>query len=105
MAVRVGGLDVDAVSLGGIETCIALPSWRTCFDIGRCPPAAVPLRRVCFTHGHVDHVGGVLHHAALRDLQGMPPPEYLVSEACLDAFRALLDAGRRLSHGALPATI
>jgi ribonuclease Z len=102
---RLAGIEVDAVSVGGIETCIAIPSWKTCFDIGRCPPAAVSCGRVCFTHGHVDHVGGVLHHASLRDLYGLGPADYLVPEPYLEPFGALLDAARRLSRSELPANI
>jgi len=103
--IELANVQIDAVSLGGIETCIGIPSWRTCFDIGRCPPSAVRAGRVCFTHTHMDHVGGVLHHVSLRDLYGMPPPEYLVPEPHVAAFRDLLDAARRLDRDELPCEI
>jgi ribonuclease Z len=88
-----------------METCIQVPSYKLCFDIGRCPPSAARRRRVLFTHGHVDHMGGVAHHASLRELWGMSPPEYWVPDHYGDAFDALLDAWRRLSHGPLPAEV
>jgi ribonuclease Z len=104
-ALTIGGIDVVAVSVGGFETCIEVPSWQLCFDIGRCPPSAVKHRRVCFTHSHVDHMGGIAHHVSLRDLLGMPPAEYLVPEPSHGAFCALLDAWRALDRSELPANV
>lgn len=103
--VELANVEIEAVSVGGIETCIGVPSWRTCFDIGRCPPSAVKASRVCFTHTHVDHVGGVLHHLSLRDLQRMKPPQYLVPEPHVAAFEDLLEAGRRLDRSELPCEV
>ena len=71
---KILGNDLEAVSIGGLETCIELPAWGLCFDIGRCPPSAVRRERVFITHAHMDHAGGLAYHAAMRDLLGMKPP-------------------------------
>ncbi|MBW1879195.1 MAG: hypothetical protein JRJ84_12605 [Deltaproteobacteria bacterium] len=99
------GEAIHAVSVGGFETCIELPRWKLCFDIGRCPPTAIRLPSVLFTHAHTDHMGGVIHHCATRDLMGMPPPRYWIPAEDLDAFRALLEVWRRLDRSALPCTV
>jgi ribonuclease Z len=99
------GLAVRAVSVGGFETCIEIPAWKLCFDIGRCPPTAHACRTVLLTHAHVDHMGGIANHAASRDLLGMPPPTYVVPAEIEERFVALLDAWRRLSGSALPCTV
>lgn len=91
--------------MGGLETCIEVPSYKLCVDIGRCPPSAAKLKRVLFTHGHVDHMGGVVHHTAMRDLWGMSPPEYAMPEACAEPFAALLEAWRALDRSPLPCTV
>lgn len=103
--VDLAGLVVAAVSVGGMETCIGVPSWKLCFDIGRCPPEAITWGRVFFTHTHIDHVGGVAHHASIRKLLGRAPPEYYVPEEFRGAFEDLLDAWRRVSGSELPCTV
>jgi len=102
---EVGGEILNIVSVGGLETCIELPNWKLCFDIGRCPPTAVRLPRVLFSHAHVDHMGGVAHHCAQRDLMGMAPPTYYLPEEAGEGFEALMNAWRRLSHSEFPCTI
>jgi len=99
------GEQIDAISVGGLETCIQLPKRKLCFDIGRCPPSAVRLPNVLFTHAHVDHMGGVAHHCAQRDLMGMSPPKYFLPEESAGAFDALLAAWRTLSQSALPCEV
>jgi ribonuclease Z len=99
------GTTIDAVSVGGFETCIQVPSWKLCFDIGRCPPKARSLPRVLFTHAHCDHMGGIIHHTAMRDLLNMSPPEYLVPAENEADFRELLNVWRRLDRADLPCTV
>lgn len=98
---RLAGIDVDALSVGGIETCIDLPRQRVAFDIGRCPDAAVGRGTVCFTHAHMDHMGGVAWHAATRALRGLEPPTYLVGHEHVEAFREMFAAWRRLDRSEL----
>lgn len=99
------GIDVNAVSVGGLETCIELPGFDLAFDIGRCPPSAVRQRRVLCTHAHMDHMGGLAYHAATRDLLGMPPPTYLVPRENHADVLALFDVWRRLDRSDLPCNV
>ena len=105
MHAELAGLKIRAVSVGGFETCIEVPSWKLCFDIGRCPPTAVACSRVLFSHAHVDHMAGVIHHCAQRSLTGRPPPEYWVPEESHEAFLAMMDAWRTLAHSELACTV
>ena len=72
------GIHLEASSIGGLETCIEVPDWGLCFDIGRCPPTAVRRQRVLFTHAHMDHLGGIAMHCATRELMALPTPIYHV---------------------------
>jgi ribonuclease Z len=99
------GLDIRAVSVAGMETCIEVPSWRLAMDIGRCPPSSVRMSRVLFTHGHLDHMGAVAAHCGLRSLQGMSPPTYYVPEAYVPGFNKLMAAWRELDRSELPHTL
>jgi ribonuclease Z len=99
------GIQVRAVSVGGLETCIELPGWNLCFDIGRCPPTAARLRTVAVTHAHVDHLGGIAHHCAMRDLWSLPAPQYIIPAEYADDFQELLAVWRRLDRSELPCTV
>lgn len=101
----IAGVDLEAVSVGGLETCIQLPSWGLAFDIGRCPPEAVRRERVFLTHAHMDHAGGIAFHAATRDLLGMKPPTYYVPRENAADFEDLFRCWRRLDRSTLPCTL
>ncbi len=98
---RVGGIEVRGLSVGGIETCIDLPELKLAFDIGRCPGEVVPRPTVLFTHAHMDHMGGVAYHATTRELYGMAPPTYVVPHENAQAFEDLFEVWRRLDRSEL----
>jgi ribonuclease Z len=102
---NLAGIAVDALSIGGLETCIQLPGLDLAFDMGRCPPSAVHRSTVCFTHAHIDHMGSVVHHCATRALTRLTPPTYLVPEENVAAFHDLLEVWRRLDHSALACEV
>lgn len=102
---ELGDIELEGLSLGGLETTIALPQWDVCFDIGRCPPFAVRRSTVLITHAHMDHAGGLAYHCAMRDLLHLPPPRYIVPRENLDAFHDLFDVWRRLDRSTFPCTI
>jgi ribonuclease Z len=103
--VDLAGLQIDAVSVAGVQTCIEVPSWKLCFDIGKCPDSATRWETVLFTHGHADHIGGVVHHVGTRAMQRQSPPRYLLPVEYVDAFDDLMSAWRRLDHADLPCTV
>ena len=99
------GIDIRAVSVAGLETCIELPGFKVCFDIGRGPRAAVRNHTVLFTHAHIDHMGGIAHHVATRSLMSMEPPTYVMPPRVVGAVENLLDAFRVLDGSDMPATL
>jgi ribonuclease Z len=102
---NLAGFEIDAVSIGGLETCIQLPGLDLCFDIGRCPPTAIRRRTVLLTHTHVDHAGGIVAHAATRDMMHLPPPTWYVPEENAADLEALVEVWRRLDRAPLPVQI
>lgn len=99
------GIAVDAISIGGLETCIQLPGFDLAFDIGRCPGSSVHRNTVLFTHAHIDHMGGITWHSATRSLMNLTPPTYLVPTENVEAIEALFAAARRLDHSELPHSL
>lgn len=96
--VEIDGVELRALSVGGLETCHWLPRWRVAFDIGRCPLPVVDCRTVLFTHAHMDHLGGIAYHTATRALRRQPAPRYIVPPHCVDDLGRLFDAWRALDR-------
>lgn len=103
--IRLGGLDIEGISVGGLETFLHLPGLRCAFDVGRCPPEAIGCPTILFTHAHIDHLGGVATHCATRALRHMTPPTYVVPAAEAESFARLFDAWRALDRSDLPHTL
>lgn len=101
---QLAGLEVDAISLGGLRTCIQLPGLDLAFDMGCCPDSAVNRSQVLFTHTHIDHIGAVGMHCATRALYQRPPPHYTLPPGTEENFRALMDAWGRLDGTPLSYT-
>lgn len=102
---NLAGIEVEAVSVGGLETCIQLPGHDLCFDIGRCPQTAVRRSRVLLTHAHMDHAAGLATHAATRALVGLPPPTWYVPRENHDDVLALVEVWRRLDRSDIPVHV
>lgn len=99
------GVELDAISVAGLETSICLPRFDCALDMGVCRPAAVHRSTVLFTHAHIDHLGAVARHCATRGLYGLKPPTYAIPEESIPATEALLAAWRRLDGSAMACTL
>jgi ribonuclease Z len=102
---RLAGIDVEGVSVGGLETFLHLPGMRCAFDIGRAPAESISCPTILFTHAHVDHLGGVVGHCATRALRNMPPPTYVVPASEAESFNRLFEVWRTLDRSDLPHTV
>ena len=99
------GIEIRAVSVAGLETCIELPAFKVCFDIGRGPRNAVRNHTILFTHAHIDHMGGIAHHVATRSLMSMEPPTYVMPHQVVSQVENLLDAFRALDGSEMPVKL
>jgi len=62
---------VQGISIAGEESVVQIPELDVCFDIGRCPRAALSSNYVALTHGHMDHTAGLPYYFSQRHFQGM----------------------------------
>ena len=98
-------ISVEAISIGGLYTCIQIPQLKLIFDIGLCPSSAICQEHVFLTHTHIDHMAGVLRHCSTRELMNMSPPTYYMDPQYIEAFSDMMESARRLNHATMPCTI
>ena len=99
---RLAGILVRGVSVAGVATSIDLPEMKVALDLGRASESLVPRRTVLLSHGHIDHMGALPWHAAMRGLRGMDPPTYVVPRENEQGVRRLFEAWRALDGARLP---
>lgn len=54
------------ISVAGEQTVVQAPGLSVCFDVGLCPRACLAAQTVALSHGHVDHMGGLMYYFAQR---------------------------------------
>ncbi|KAJ4811157.1 Ribonuclease Z [Rhynchospora pubera] len=92
------GLSVEGFSIGGLETCIVLPTFNSVFDIGRCPSRAVNQDFLFITHAHLDHIGSLPMYLATRGLYNLKPPTVFVPPCIKEDVERLLEIHCTMSN-------
>ncbi|KAF3331066.1 ribonuclease Z [Carex littledalei] len=92
------GLSVEGFSIGGMETCIVLPTFNSVFDMGRCPSRAVHQDFLFITHAHLDHIGSLPMYLATRGLYSLKPPTVFVPPCIKKDVERLLEVHRTMSN-------
>ncbi|MCB9907299.1 MAG: hypothetical protein H6830_06255 [Planctomycetes bacterium] len=95
------GMLLRGVSLGGIRTCLELPALDLLVDLGSVDHRQVYASTVLITHPHLDHLGGLANHMALRSLMGQKPGRYVIPPAIEADVQSLLAAWRALDRAEL----
>jgi ribonuclease Z len=92
-------------STAGVETSVEVPEFGLVLDIGRCSRSAVNHPVVLISHGHLDHVGAAVQHAARRAMMGMSEGLYVVPAAVAADVEQLFNAAGALDGGAIPRKV
>jgi ribonuclease Z len=102
---NLGGIAIQGVSIAGVETCIQLPGFDLCLDVGKASRSIINTPLILVTHGHMDHMGGIAKHCATRRLMGLDPPTYIIPEEYMWNLRDLLGVWRRIDGSSMPCKI
>ncbi|KAE9606209.1 hypothetical protein Lal_00025132 [Lupinus albus] len=92
------GITIEGVSVGGQETCIIIPQFKSAFDIGRCPTRAIQQDFVFITNAHLDHIGGLPMYVASRGFYNLKPPTVFVPSCIKEDVEQLIDIYRKLGQ-------
>ncbi len=98
-------LSLLGFSTAGVETSIEVPTLGLVLDLGRCSRTAVNHPVVLVSHGHLDHVGAVVQHAARRAMMKMGESVYVVPAVIAPDVERLFGAAEALDGGAVPRRI
>ncbi len=101
----VSRLPLLGFSTAGIETAIEVPSLGLVLDLGRCSRTAVNQPLVLVSHGHLDHVGAVVHHAARRAMMNMGESTYVVPASIAADVERMFAAAEALDGGRIPRRV
>jgi len=100
---KVGGMTLQGVSRGGVETCIYVPEFGTMFDVGMCPWGANDHSdRVLLSHGHADHAAGIHYLCTQRNLRKMSPPEIHLPEEMREYMIQILELQSKIEGYSIP---
>src|SRR3954471_18394364 len=95
-------MDLQGYSVAGMETCIEVPSLGLLLDLGHCSKTAVNQPVVLVSHGHLDHVGAVVQHAARRAMLNMSEGTYVIAPDMERDLERLFSAASGLDGHAIP---
>ncbi|HVJ91171.1 MAG TPA: MBL fold metallo-hydrolase [Labilithrix sp.] len=98
-------MELAGFSIAGMETCIEVPSLKLLLDLGRCSKTAVSSPLALVSHGHIDHVGAVAHHAARRAMMHMDEGVYVVPRQVAPQVEALFNAAGELDGQPIPRRV
>ncbi len=105
MTIEGQGIRWSGYSIGGFATCIDLPGYKVCVDLGRLVESTIARETVLVTHGHADHVGAFSQHVAQRGLRRAGPATYIVPPGLGDDLEAMMAVWRGMDGGELRCDI
>lgn len=101
-SLSVGPYTVRGISVGGIYTTLQVPELGVLLDVGLPLRAYCAADRIFLSHGHVDHVGGLLGLLGVRGMMGKPqPPKVYLPAEIADDLTEMLRAASRMQRFAL----
>lgn len=103
--VQAGQYTIRGVSVGGVYTALMVPELGAMLDVGLPPRSFAGVTRLFLSHGHVDHVGGLLGLLGLRGLLAQSQPLEVFLPAAIRAdVEGLLRAATPLQRFPLDIT-
>lgn len=91
-------LTVEAVSLAGIRTAIALPQFSICFDVAQGLPHVLSMKKYFITHSHMDHAAGIPYVISQKNLQNIKNAEFYMPEEMVAPIQNIMNLWGELEN-------
>jgi|GEM_PF-187163 len=102
---EVAGVQVRAVSRGGICTTLTFPEFDLTVDLGVQTKAASRTSTIALTHTHTDHIAGLPMYLGTRNIRQQPRPRIIVPADMAPTLRTFIETLETLQGGPLNYTI
>jgi ribonuclease Z len=102
---RVAGLTLRGVSVGGTKTCLQVPEVGVMFDVAPDVHGQMRYDTILVSHGHQDHLGGLPYLVSQRHMVKGGPPAVHVPREIHDPLERIFQGWREIEDFALQVKI
>lgn len=102
---RVAGLTLRGVSVGGTKTCLMVPEVGVMFDVAPDVVGQMRYDTILVSHGHQDHLGGLPYLVSQRHMIKGGPPVVHVPREIHDPLERIFQGWREIEDFALEVKI
>lgn len=102
---RVAGLTLRGVSVGGTATCLMVPEVGVMFDVAPAIAGQMRYDTILVSHGHQDHLGGLPYLVSQRHMIKGGPPVVHVPREIHDPLERIFAAWREIEDFTLQVTL
>jgi ribonuclease Z len=89
---KVAGLTLRGVTVGGIMTCLMCPEIGVMFDVGPQLPGQMKYDTILVSHGHQDHLGGLPYLVSQRKMHKTTPLRVHLPQEVQAPLRTIIEA-------------
>lgn len=98
-----GNISIIGTSISGFATTLTVPELNLNLDLGLTTDDSLKCPTVLLTHGHLDHMHGIIRHSYLRDLMGIAQKaRFICAPELVPLIHDLFKLWSRFQHSKMP---
>lgn len=98
-----GKFTILGTSISGVATTLTVPELNLNLDLGLTTDESLKHPTVLLTHGHLDHMHGIIRHSYLRDLMGIAQKaRFICAPHLVSGIHDLFRLWSKFQHSRMP---